>query len=220
MKGTVFFVIEGKELIVEQVLVEYNEAPIFFVCRNEKNYYIASCIDLEEERYFVTVVELSGLAKMLHGQVPMRKFLLQTEEYWDVIVSEDVSHDIVKKKRISEVCVDDLPYENAYFTIATKEIERYVENVDAKLYGEGDWEPNLGDAWKEYTEEFIKRTSYEYDVLFQEIYQSVLGKIIARVNDVERGYEKEVVKEELRIDETGVKIQVSIKKGNKLPLAA
>lgn len=29
MKGTVFFVIEGKELIVDQVLVEYNEAPIF-----------------------------------------------------------------------------------------------------------------------------------------------------------------------------------------------
>lgn len=220
MKGTVFFVIEGKELIVDQVLVEYNEAPIFFVCKDENSYYIASCIDLEKERYFVAAVELSSLAKMLHGQVSMRKFLLQSEEYWDVVVSEDISQDMVVKKRTVEVCLDDLPYENAYFTVATKEIERYVEKIDAQLYDEGDWEPNSGDAWKEYTEEFIKRASYEYDVLFQEIYQSVLGKIIAKGNDVEQGYEKEVVKEELRIDEEGVKLQVDIKNGNKLPLAA
>lgn len=220
MKDTVFFVIEDKELIVEQVLVEYNEAPIFFVCKDEKSYYIASCIDLEKERYFVATVELSSLAKMLHGQVSMRKFLLQSEEYWDVIVGEDVSQDIVVRKRIAEVCLDDLPYENAYFTVATKEIERFVENVDAKLYDEGDWEPSLGDTWKEYTEEFIKRASYEYDVLFQEIYQSVLGRVIAKGNNVEQGYEKEVVNEELRIDEEGVKLQVNIKNGNKLPLAA
>ncbi len=220
MKGTVFFVIDGKELIVEQVLVEYNEAPIFFVCKDGKSYYIVSCIDLEKERYFVATVGLSGLAKMLHGQISMRKFLLQSEEYWDVVVSEDISQDIVVKKKIAEVCLDDLPYENAYFTVATKEIERYVEKVDAKLYDEGDWESNSGDAWEEYTEEFIKRVSYEYDVLFQEIYQSVLGKIIAKDNDVEQEYEKEVVKEELRIDKEWVKPQVNIKNESQLPLAA
>lgn len=147
MEDTVFFVIDGKELIVEQVLVEYNEAPIYFVCKDEKNYYIASCIDLEKERYFVATVELSSLAKMLHGQISMRNFLLHSKEYWDVIVGKDISQDLVVRKTIAEVCLDDLPYENAFFTVATKEIERFVEKVDAKLYDEGDWEPNLGDVW-------------------------------------------------------------------------
>lgn len=220
MKGTVFFVIESKELILDQVLVEYNEAPIFFVCKDENSYYIASCIDLKKEKYFVTTVELSSLAKMLHGQISMRKFLLQSEEYWDVIVGEDISQDMVVKKRTTDVCLDDLPYENAYFTVATKEIEHYVEKIDAQLYDEGDWIPNLSDVWKEYTEELIKRTSYEYDVLFQEVFQSTLGKIIAKDNNVEKEYEKEVVNEELRISEEGIKLQVDIKNGNKLPLAA
>lgn len=220
MNGTVFFVIEGRELIVEQVLVEYNEAPIFFVCKNEKKYYIASCTDLEKERYLVANVELSSLAKMLHGQISMRKFLLQVAEYWDVIVGEDVSKDIVVRKSITEVSLDDLPYEEAYFTVATKEIERYIEKVDEILYGEGDWEPKPDVVWNEYIEEFIKRASQEYDILFQEIYQSVLGKVISKGNDVEQEYEKEVVKERLSIDEEGVKLQVSTERDNKLPLAA
>lgn len=220
MKGAVFFVIEGKELIVEQVLVNYNEAPIFFVCKDEKNYYIASCIDLEKEKYSVAIVELSGLAKMLHGQVSMRKLLLQPEEYWDVVVGEDISRDIVVKKKIAEICLDDLPYENAYFTVATKEIERFVEKIDAKLYDEGDWEPNSGDVWKGCTEEIMNSASYEYDVLYQEIYQSALGKIIAKGNNVEQEYEKEVVKEELRLNEEEARLQVNFKNGNELPLAA
>lgn len=220
MKGTVFFVIEEKKLIVEQVLVEYNEAPIFFVCKDEKKYYIVSCIDLEKEKYFVSAVELPSLAKMLHGKITMRQLLLQTEECWEVTVGEDISQDVVVKKKNEDINPDDLPYENAYFTVATKEIERYVENVDAKLYDEGDWEPNSCDMQKEYTDECIKKISSEYNISYYETYQSNLGKITTKDNDIEQGYEKEVFKEELRIDEVGIKLQVSIKNENRLPLAA
>lgn len=220
MKGTVFFEIEGKELIVEQVLVEYNEAPIFFVCKDENSYYIASCIDLEKERYFVASVELSGLAKMLHGQVSMRKFLLQSEEYWDIVVGEDVSQDIVIKKKIAEVCLEDLPYENTYFTIATKEIERYVEAIDAKIYTEGDWKSDFCIGWNEYSEKIMIETLHEYKVSILEEYQSALGKITPKTYDAAQEYEKEVAKEELWFGVKEVRLRVDIKNENNLSIAA
>ena len=34
----VFFVINENNLVLDKVLVEYNEAPIFFVCKDERNY--------------------------------------------------------------------------------------------------------------------------------------------------------------------------------------
>lgn len=46
---TSFFIINHDELILDQVLVEYNEDPIFFVCKHEQDYYIVSCTDMEKD---------------------------------------------------------------------------------------------------------------------------------------------------------------------------
>ena len=48
MEATLCFNIEGIELYLEQVLVDYNDIPIFFLCTGEREQYLALCYDLDE----------------------------------------------------------------------------------------------------------------------------------------------------------------------------
>lgn len=106
MKEQVFFIIEGQELVLDQVLVEFDETPIFFVCKYNQDYFISSCADLEEERYIVTRISLNRLSKMLHGKITMRELILQADKFWDIIVGEDAGKDIVVEESISKMPLD------------------------------------------------------------------------------------------------------------------
>ena len=41
MKKELCFIIDGQELYLEKVLVDYMEVPIFFLCKAGEKYYIA-----------------------------------------------------------------------------------------------------------------------------------------------------------------------------------
>ena len=59
------FYIEGNQLYLEQVLVEYNDIPIFFVCRDTAAHYVVLCSDLEEFRYMVVKAANEDLFRLL-----------------------------------------------------------------------------------------------------------------------------------------------------------
>lgn len=130
MNKELCFFIENKELYLEQVLVDYNDVPIFFLCRNEEQFYIALCTDLEELSYIVEKLSSVDVYKLLHGKSTMRDTLLSHEEYWEIISGEEISLDKVIKRTID--CMDRsvLPEENAYFQILTEEARLYVEAFD------------------------------------------------------------------------------------------
>ena len=93
MMEQTFFIVDGQELILDKVLVEFDETPVFFVCKNNNICFIALNVDLEEERYILTRVSINGLSKMLHGKITMRELILQADRYWEVMVGEDVGKD-------------------------------------------------------------------------------------------------------------------------------
>lgn len=137
MEGQVYFVIEGKELVLDKILVEYNEMPLFFVCRNERAYYICTCVDVEEEQYMVVPILLSALSKMLLGKMTMRDLNMQAEGYWEVLTGEDTQSDQITWKNFDEFSTDCMPYEGQCLNIITRDLKEYVKDINVILLNEG-----------------------------------------------------------------------------------
>ena len=100
MNKELCFNIENLKLYLEQVLVDYMDIPIFFLCKGENQYYIALCTDIDELHYIVAKLSLLDVYNLLHGKVPMRDVILKQKEYWNIVSGTDISLDIVTKKKI------------------------------------------------------------------------------------------------------------------------
>lgn len=222
MKEQVFFIINGQELVLDQVLVEFDETPIFFVCKYNQDYFISSCADLEEERYIVTGISLNRLSKMLHGKITMRDLMLQADKFWDIIVGEDAGKDIVVEESISKMPLDVLPYEGAYLKIATEDLEEYVKKIDAILYGEEGWENKTVQEHVEYIQEIVKSLDNQYEIIIQHLWERVIEnmKICMNYNFHSGDYNKEVRNSKVEISKNDVKVDVKLLDANKLPFAA
>lgn len=177
MEQKVFFVIDGKELLLDKVLVEYNGTPIFFVCRSEGNFFASICIDMDEERYLIAKVKLSSLSKMLHRNITMRDMILQAEEFWNIVAGEDFAQDIVIKVEKNVLPLDELPYEGEYLEIVTKDLEKYVEKIDSILYGEDSWNREKSSVQYVLNENVDIAESQLIEIVSQIVYQSVVDNI-------------------------------------------
>ncbi len=134
MKKELCFYIENKGLYLEQVLVDYNDVPIFFLCKNEEQFYIALCTDMEELTYVIEKLSLADVYKLLHGKITMRDVYLTHNEYWEIVSGEEISFDKVTRRTIDCIERSVLPEENAYFQILTEEIRSYVEAFDNEYF--------------------------------------------------------------------------------------
>ena len=214
MSEQIFFVIDEKELVLDKVLVEFNETPIFFVCKFEQNYFISSCLDIDKERYLVAQVGLSSLSKMLHEKMTMRNLILQAYSFWDITVGEDITKDIVVKKSAETISLDELPYEGEYLTLATKDLEKYAEKIDSILYDEGVWEEESSeDIFFQFCDEIfdtIKTISVQYENICESVIKN-LKKSYFKNDDEESEYSKEVCNEEIKFDtkNTGLKVKIN-----------
>lgn len=223
MNDQTFFVIDGKELILDKVLVEFNEAPLFFVCKFESNYFISSCVDIENERYIVAKIGLSNLSKMLHRKVTMRNLILQANVFWDITVGEDVSKDIVIEKNMESILLDELPYEGEYLTLATKDLNEYAEKIDSILYGGSNWEKEISQVCNEYFDAVIKTINEQYEIAMQNIYESIfknLKKTYLVNDDDVSAYSKEVSTTKMSVNAKSIKLKVKINDNDKRPWAA
>ncbi len=134
MEKELCFNIEGKELYLEHTLVDYNDIPIFFLCRNDEKYYAALCTDIEILNYIVVAVTRENLFELLHGRIPMRNIFLSQKEYWEIISGEEIVQYIVVKHLINELDVSVLPRQNACFQILTEEISNFVKEFDCEFF--------------------------------------------------------------------------------------
>lgn len=144
------FCIEGRNLYLEQVLVDYLEIPVFFLCRNEKRYYVALCTDIEELSYIVVDTSSSAVYNLLHGQIPMRDIILNQKKYWSVVSGEEIPMDIVTEHSVKEMDCSVLPEENACFQILTEEMEDFVRSFDYEYFSHESYNQKAESAgWKE-----------------------------------------------------------------------
>ncbi len=222
MGEQVFFVINGQELVLDKVLVEFDDTPIFFVCKNDGDFFISACVDLEDERYIVTKVSLSRLSKMLHGKITMRELIMQTNKYWDIIPGEDVEQDIVVEKNIDEIPLNALPYEQAYFKVATKDLADYVEKVDMILYSEDGWENEMVRGNVDYFSQVTKSLDNRYEI-YQHIFEKVISdmKILMDSKFREGDYSNKVCSSEVETNRmTNIRIDIQVLNQNKVTIAA
>lgn len=146
MNKELCFNIENENLYLEQVLVDYMDIPIFFLCRGENQYYVALCTDINELSYIVVKLTLVDVYDLLYGKIPMRDIILKQSEYWDVVSGDEVCLDVVKKKNIAEVEKDLLPDENACFKILTKEMQLFVRKFECEFFSDKYFEESNREA--------------------------------------------------------------------------
>lgn len=112
------------------LLVDYMGIPIFFLCKDKKQYYIALCTNIDKLNYIVTKLSLSDVYNLLHGKIPMRDVFLKQQEYWEIMSGNEVGMDMVTKKKIETLEQSLLPEPDACFKILTKQIKSFVQEVD------------------------------------------------------------------------------------------
>lgn len=130
MSKELCFRIEHNDLFLKQVLVDYNNIPIFFLCQGKYKNYLSLCVDIENYNYVIVEVSLFDIYDLLHGNVSMRDAILNHKEYWMVTSGEDISNDIVERKTIKDIDQSCLPQEGAYFKVLTESIEQYLKSID------------------------------------------------------------------------------------------
>ena len=89
MNKELCFNIENENLYLEQILVDYMDIPIFFLCEGENQYYVALCTDIDELSYIVAKLSLLDVYNLLHGKIPMRDAILKQNEYWDIVSGDE-----------------------------------------------------------------------------------------------------------------------------------
>lgn len=120
MSKELCFNIENENLYLEQVLVDYMDIPIFFLCKGKKEYYIVLCTNIDEFSYVVTKISLLDTYNLLHGKILMRDVILKQKEYWEIISGEEIELDLVTKCAMCNLELSVLPEENAFFKVLTK----------------------------------------------------------------------------------------------------
>lgn len=134
MNSNLCFRIEGIELYLEQVLVDYMGIPIFFLCKGESNHYLVLCADVDELNYIIVRLSMNDLYELLHGESPIRNTILKQNEYWNVISGREIPLDKVEKLSISKLDSSLLPKEYVYFEIVSTKLENYVKKFDTEYF--------------------------------------------------------------------------------------
>lgn len=165
-------------------MVEYMGVPIFFVCHDEKQRYLALCVDVDELQYFVTMIAPRDMFDLLHGNLPMRNVILKQNKFWKVISGEEPVDDVVVECSIDDIDCNVLPQENAFFEILTKDIAEYVKKFDVDFWSE-EYDTTLcaqinkSDYLSTY--KYVAVTKYEdSEVLVQEESSAILNSLIKR----------------------------------------
>lgn len=134
MNKVLCFNIENKNLYLEQILVDYMDIPIFFLCKGENQYYVALCTDIDELSYIVTELSLLDVYNLLHGKIPMRDVILKQDEYWDIVSGNEIYMDMITKKSVDTLETELLPEEKACFKILTAQMQLFVQEFDCEFF--------------------------------------------------------------------------------------
>lgn len=124
------FIIENVKLYLEQVLVDYDGFPVFFLCRGRNQYYAILNAEMSSLHYYIVKLSTSDVYSLLHGKIPIRNIILKQKTYWDVVSGDEIWQDIVTKKDIDSIDASLLPEENAYFRILTTQMQSFVQEFN------------------------------------------------------------------------------------------
>lgn len=117
MNKILCFKLNNDELYLDQTLVNYNGIPIFFICKGNKEYYLALCTDCKDYNYIIVIISVNDIYNLFDQKITMKNVILKQEEYWEVISGDEISNDIVTKKPINEIDFSCLPKDEFYYAL-------------------------------------------------------------------------------------------------------
>ena len=151
------FRIDNDDLSLDQVLVDYDGIPIFFLCKGKEKNYLSLCVDCENYNYIVVEVSLVDIYDLLHENISMREIILKQNKYWMVFSGIDISEDRVEIKKMEDIDQSCLPKEGACYKVLTKPIRQYAECIDKMIYIQSDY-ISFSKLETDYVDKFINTT--------------------------------------------------------------
>nr|WP_315103997.1 hypothetical protein [uncultured Catonella sp.] len=124
------FKINSKELMLVEVLVDYDDIPVYFICKDETEcYYVALCTDIDNDKYVVVKTDIDKIFKLLTSKMTMREMITSENEFWEISAAENIDLDICIQKNISDIDSGVLPYQESYFNLVTKTHKKFLEEI-------------------------------------------------------------------------------------------
>lgn len=151
------FRIDNDDLFLNQVLVDYDGIPIFFLCKGKEKNYLSLCVDCENYNYIVVEVSLVDIYDLLHENISMREVILKQNKYWMVFSGIDISADRVEIKKMEDIDQSCLPKKDACYKVLTKPIRQYAECIEKMLYMQTDY-ISFSKLETDYVDKFINTT--------------------------------------------------------------
>lgn len=133
MANELCFVINNIELRMEQILVEFDDVPIFYLCKGNGKLYLVLTKDMDVEEYLVVEVSEQEVSDMLHGKVSMRQAIIEHKSYWDVKTGDKIVDDEVTEHDMADIPKEVLPYEDACYEVVSDDVKSYLQILDTKL---------------------------------------------------------------------------------------
>ena len=128
------FAINGVDLYLDIVLVEYQDIPIFFICKGKDQYYVILCADIDDMSYVIIKPDLSDVLNMLNGELEIRKLFVKQQKYWEIISGETFEMDEIRYLNIENLDITILPEDNVYYSALTDEVKNYIAKFEEDIF--------------------------------------------------------------------------------------
>ena len=129
MEDILCFRIEGRSLYLDHVLVDFDGTPLFFVCKDETDYYLVLCYDTDRFEYYVAMCGLDEIKHMICGEIPMAAPMLSSKKVWRVVTSEEFDDDIVRFIGADGLDRSALPGDDAFYEIVDEDVRGYLDDL-------------------------------------------------------------------------------------------
>lgn len=136
MNKKICFILDGNELFVDEVFVDFNNLPIYFSCTSGEQYYLALCCEYENQDYILVESSAKEIVEMLTARITIRSTIVKKAKHWVIIAGEDVSSDQISLINEPYFNEDILPKEGAKYTIVTEKVSQYLKRIEKELYSD------------------------------------------------------------------------------------
>lgn len=144
------FIIDDKRLYMEQILIDYNEIPVFYICSCKKDLFLVLCIDIAEQEFYISKINDIILLDLFEKNITMKEGILEGSCFWQVKAGQQIQDDEVKSIHKEDICVAYLPQTGSFFNVFSDELYEYKKKIQKKLYNnDSNWK-QLENVKKDY----------------------------------------------------------------------
>lgn len=132
MNKMLFAEVDNKKIWIDEVLIDYDGAPIFFVCKDvDEQYYASVCIDFDKEEYIIATTTPKDMVQMLKGEESIRNYFLKGNKFWLARFCNGILIGSVNEKKLNEINMEALPKVGEYLILTTKRMKDYANSIAA-----------------------------------------------------------------------------------------